>query len=220
MDYECWPLGDSALLLRFATRIDLAVNADVHRAAAALAAASLPGVRAIAPSYAALVVTFDLVETQRSGGVEWLQQRVDQTLAAVAGREVDEGRRVDVPTRYGGADGPDLAVVAAEVGLSVDAVIDLHAGSEYRVAMIGFQPGFPYLLGLPERLQLPRRSSVRAHVPAGSVAIAGAQAGIYPGDSPGGWHVLGRTTLRLFDASAACPSLLLPGDRVRFVPVP
>jgi KipI family sensor histidine kinase inhibitor len=219
MDYECWPLGDSALLLRFANRIDRAVNADVHRAAAALTAASLPGVHAIAPSYAALVVAFDLVEIQRCGGIEALQQRVDQTLAVVSGREADPGRRIDVPTRYGGADGPDLVEVAAEVGLSVDEVIELHAGGEYRVAMIGFQPGFPYLLGLPERLQLPRRASVRAHVPAGSVAIAGAQAGIYPGDSPGGWHLLGRTALRLFDASAACPSLLLPGDRVRFVKV-
>jgi KipI family sensor histidine kinase inhibitor len=219
MNYECWPLGDSALLLRFATRIDLAANAEVHRAVAALAAASLPGVRAVAPSYAALVVTFDLVETQQCGGIEALQQRVDQTLGAVAGREVDPGRRIDIPTRYGGADGPDLVEVAAEVGLSVDEVIELHASSEYRVAMIGFQPGFPYLLGLPERLQLPRRASVRAHVPAGSVAIAGAQAGIYPGDSPGGWHLLGRTTMRLFDSCAACPSLLLPGDRVRFVQV-
>jgi KipI family sensor histidine kinase inhibitor len=110
-------------------------------------------------------------------------------------------------------------MVAEQVGLSVEETISLHAGAAYRVAMVGFQPGFPYLLGLPERLQVPRRSSVRAHVPAGSVAIAGAQAGIYPGESPGGWHLLGRTALRLFDPTASCPALLLPGDRVRFVPV-
>jgi KipI family sensor histidine kinase inhibitor len=219
MDYECWPLGDSALLLRFATRIDLGVNADVQRAVTALAAAHLPGVRAIAPSYAALVLTLDLVETQRSGGVEVLQQRIDQALLPVSHCESNPARHIDVPTRYGGADGPDLAAVAEQIGLGVDALIDLHAGADYRVAMVGFQPGFPYLLGLPERLQVPRRSSVRPRVPAGSVAIAGAQAGIYPGESPGGWHLLGRTALRLFDPDATCPALLVPGDRVRFVPV-
>jgi len=212
-------MGDSALLLRFGSNIDPLVNATVHNAAAALTAAKLPGVREIAPSYAALVLVLDLLQLQRAGGVEGLQQRIRQTLASITGVAPEAARSVEIPVRYGAADGPDLGAVADAVGLSIADVIEVHAGVEYQVAMLGFLPGFPYLLGLPECLHIPRRSSIRSHVPAGSVAIAGAQAGIYPGDSPGGWHLIGRTGCRLFDATSQQPALLLPGDRVRFVPV-
>jgi KipI family sensor histidine kinase inhibitor len=219
MDYECWPLGDSALLLKFGVKVDPLVNAAVHDAAATLSAAALPGVRAVAPSYAALVLTLDLVLLQRAGGLEELQRRIRLELANFSAVAPEVTRAVEIPVRYGAADGPDLAAVAAQVDLSMADVIELHASVEYQVAMVGFLPGFPYLLGLPERLHISRRHSIRALVPAGSVAIAGAQAGIYPGDSPGGWHLIGRTGLRLFDAANTHPAMLLPGDRVRFVPV-
>lgn len=219
MDFDCWPLGDSALLLRFGAQVDAGVNAQVHRAAAELRRVVLPGVQAIAPSYAALVLMLDLPAVLRSGGTGALLARVRESLAADAPAGDTDGRLLEVPVRYGGDAGPDLPLVAQATGLAPDEVVRLHAGALYRVAMLGFKPGFPYLLGLPVELRLPRRSSVRTRVAAGSVAIAGAQAGIYPCESPGGWHVLGRTELRLFDPARLPPSLLLPGDRVRFVAV-
>jgi KipI family sensor histidine kinase inhibitor len=117
---------------------------------------------------------------------------------------------------YGGESGPDLDAVAEHAGLSRDDVIARHAAAEYTVAMLGFAPGFPYLLGLDRALQVPRRPSPRTRVPAGSVAIGGAQTGIYPRELPGGWHLIGRTPLVLFDPAREPPCLLAPGDRVRF----
>jgi len=124
----------------------------------------------------------------------------------------------EIPVDYGGAAGDDLEEVASRTGLSPREVVALHAGATYVVAFVGFSPGFPYLLGLPRGLELPRRSSPRARVPRGAVAIAGPFAGVYPSATPGGWHLLGSTDAVLFDARRAPPNLLAPGDRVRFVP--
>ncbi len=129
------------------------------------------------------------------------------------------GEEKQIAVCYGGDCGPDLEAVATRVGLTPDEVIALHSGATYTVAAVGFSPGFPYLLGLPERLRIPRRETPRLAVEAGSVAIAGGQSGIYPNASPGGWHVLGRTTETLFDPFSKQPSLLSPGDRVRFLPL-
>jgi KipI family sensor histidine kinase inhibitor len=123
-----------------------------------------------------------------------------------------------IPVRYGGADGPDLLEVSRLTGLTVPEVIAAHSGASYEVRFVGFSPGFPYLSGLPEKLHMPRRETPRKSVPAGSVAIAGAQAGIYPVRSPGGWNVIGRTDLVLFDAAKDPITTLAPGDRVRFEP--
>lgn len=124
-------------------------------------------------------------------------------------------RSVDVPVRY---DGPDLAAVAAAVGLAEEVVVARHSGAEYRAAFCGFSPGFAYLTGLPVELQLPRRASPRTRVPAGAVAIASQYSAVYPRPSPGGWHLLGTTDVALFDPRADPPVLIQPGDRVRFVP--
>lgn len=124
----------------------------------------------------------------------------------------------EIPVDYGGAAGVDLAEVAGRIGRSPEEVVELHAGAEYVVAFVGFSPGFPYLLGLPRELELPRRASPRPRVAAGSVAVAGPFAGIYPSATPGGWHLLGRSDLVLFDPRATPPQRLAPGDRVRFVP--
>jgi KipI family sensor histidine kinase inhibitor len=124
-----------------------------------------------------------------------------------------------VRVRYGGADGPDLEATASELGLTPADVVALHAGTPYEVLFLGFAPGFAYLGELPEALVVPRLATPRTHVPAGSVAIADAMTAVYPRPSPGGWRLLGRTDVVLFDASAVPPSRLQPGDRVRFEPV-
>lgn len=135
------------------------------------------------------------------------QQAADATPAA---------REVCIAVRYGGEDGPDLDVVAAHAGLSCDEVIACHSGARYTVFFLGFQPGFAYMGGLPPQLATPRRAEPRLAVPAGSVGIGGEQTGIYPATSPGGWQLIGRSDTRLFDPQRSAPSLLLPGDSVRF----
>lgn len=134
------------------------------------------------------------------------------------GRWPDDSRTVEIPVRYGGEDGPDLDAVAEATGLSPQQVIELHAGPEYRALFLGFVPGFAYLGPLPPELVLPRRATPRVRVPAGSVAIAGAQAAVYPIESPGGWHLLGRAATPMWDPRRDPPALLTPGTRVRFVP--
>jgi len=129
------------------------------------------------------------------------------------------GRLHEIGVEYGGAAGPDLPGLARRAGLSVADCIDCHAATDYIVAFLGFQPGFPYLRGLPEALCAPRRATPRVRVAAGSVAIGGAYCGIYPADGPGGWHLIGRAAVpALFDPARAAPALLMPGDRVRFIP--
>ncbi len=130
-----------------------------------------------------------------------------------------DSRRIEVPVRYGGPDGPDLDEVARHAGLSPEEVIRLHSAGEYTVYFLGFLPGFAYLGGMDRRLATPRRQQPRLTVPAGSVGIGGEQTGIYPSASPGGWQLIGRTSLPLFDPARDPPSLLLPGDSVRFVNV-
>jgi len=141
---------------------------------------------------------------------------LDEPLADLRG--VANGKRHEIVVDYGGPAGPDLPVLARLAGMSESAYIDRHAAIEYRVAFLGFQPGFPYLRGLPAALQTARRASPRQRVAAGSVAIGGIYTGIYPAGGPGGWHIIGRTTAALFDAQRDAPALLMPGDRVRFVP--
>ena len=207
-------LGDIALLLRFEERIDVAVNARVHAAARILGAAALPGIVDIVPAYATLTLVFD--ETLEPDA-EALRGQVRALLSrGQGGPGASTARRVVIPVLYGGERGPDLGTVAAHAGLSEEEVVRRHAAAEYIVAMLGFLPGFPYLLGLDPSIALPRRATPRLTVPAGSVAIGSAQTGIYPCSSPGGWHLIGHTPARLFDARQQQPALLAPGDRVRF----
>ena len=140
-----------------------------------------------------------------------------QALWASAGAQDFTSRVIEIPVHYGGACGPDLEQLAAHAKLSPEQVIAAHTAAEYVVYFLGFQPGFAYLGGLPGRLATPRRAEPRVSVPAGSVGIGGAQTGIYPSASPGGWQLIGRTALTLFDPELAMPSLLQPGDVIRFV---
>jgi KipI family sensor histidine kinase inhibitor len=209
--------GDAALELRCADAISPAASARVHAAMAALQAARLPAIEELVPGYVSLTVLLrDLPRRERSEA----EAAVRAVVAAVhEGGPQLRTRQVTIPVAYGGEAGPDLADVAARTGLSMDEVIARHAAPTYRVAFIGFLPGFPYLMGLDPALHLPRRATPRTHVPAGAVAIGGAQTGIYPVASPGGWHLLGRTAIKLFDPAATAPTLLRAGDRVRFRPV-
>ncbi len=208
------PLGDSALTIRFGRGIDPRLNARVTAAAYGIRELALPGVLDVVPAYDSLAVFFDPLALDPRLLEERLRGAIGQGNSAAPG--VGTGRTHLVPVRY---DGPDLEWVAAQVGLSRDEVIRRHAEPTYQVYFLGFVPGFGYLGPLDPSLVLRRRSEPRRRVPPGSVAIAGAQTGIYPLETPGGWHLLGRTDLVLFDAQREPPSLFAPGDHVHFVPV-
>ncbi|MBX9403638.1 5-oxoprolinase subunit PxpB [Lysobacter sp. BMK333-48F3] len=213
------PLADDAWLLRLGERIDDAVNARVHAFVARLRRQPPPWLRDLVPAYASLALFFDPRIVDAETALDWLSAQWLSHDHDLADGPVEALREVEIPVAYGGEYGPDLDESAAELGLSPQQLIQRHADAEYRVAMIGFAPGFPYLSGLDPALALPRLSTPRTAVAAGSVAIGGAQTGIYPRPGPGGWRLLGRTPLALFDAGRAAPTLLLPGDRVRFVPI-
>ncbi|TCK30937.1 KipI family sensor histidine kinase inhibitor [Ancylobacter aquaticus] len=208
------PVGDTAFAVEFGDRIDPAINALVHRTAALLAEARPEGLVETVPSFRSLLVHYDPLRTSAQA----LQAFIGALeLEDEAGQAPPRIWRI--PVLYGGEAGPDLTEVAAATGLSAAEVIALHAGTLYRVYVQGFLPGFAYLGDLPEALDLPRRTSPRVRVPPGSVAIAQRMSGIYPVESPGGWHLIGNTPLRFFDPARTPPTLFTPGDGVRFVPV-
>ncbi len=208
-------LSDRGLLVELGTGIDPAVNRCVQRLQRRLARESIEGVLETVPAYSSLLVIYDPLRI--------LPQALKRHIAGLCEFETadqDEEHTIhEIPVVYGGSAGPDLDHVAAYHGLSADEVIRLHSGTVYRVYMIGFTPGYPYMGELPEALATPRRETPRTHIPQGSVAIAQRQTGIYPVVSPGGWQVIGRTPVPLFDFQRETPSLLAMGDQVRFVAV-
>jgi KipI family sensor histidine kinase inhibitor len=214
---ECF--GDAAILVVLGDRVDTAINDRVHRLAAGMGvrAAHMAGLGVPVPAYASVLVPFDPLVLEEAAVRDAIAVALD--AADKPSVPADRARVVTVPVRYGGPDGPDLAEVAVRTGRSEMDVVQLHAGTEYHVFCVGFTPGFPYLGLVPEELALPRRPTPRLRVPAGSVAIAGRQTGIYPADTPGGWLLIGRTDLPAWDPQREPPALLEPGDRVRFVPV-
>jgi KipI family sensor histidine kinase inhibitor len=209
-----YPLGDSAVVVVLGDNVDANVAARVRAAVSEIEHHPLAGVVDVVPAFASVAVFFDprQAPTFDVMRVE-LEARVARSDAAVVGQEA---RVVEIPVCYGGEDGPDLEAVAERARLPVAEVVTLHAAADYLVHAIGFVPGFPYLGGLPAALQTPRRATPRAKVPAGSVGIGGAQTGIYSMETPGGWNIIGRTPLTLFDARRDPPALLQAGDRVRF----
>ena len=210
--------GDSAVLLDLGdghaarNAIDVALNMRAVQLAQTIRNQRIRGVRDVVPTFRSVAVFFDALITDLA--------ELNAALGAAGESQSSEGfgKQIDVPVLYGGDAGPDLADVAAWAGMSPDRVVALHAGHTYRVCMLGFLPGFPYMATVDESIAVPRRATPRTRVPAGSVGIAGRQTGIYPRDSPGGWQIIGRTPLSMFDAERASPALLAPGDTVRFVP--
>jgi KipI family sensor histidine kinase inhibitor len=207
------PLGDSSILIHFGDDIDLATNLRVHALDVRLRMHSLDGVIETVPAYATLLVYYDPLILSYAQLKDWLKSEMDLTEEAI----VREPHRVEVPVQYGGEHGPDLSFVASHHHTTPAEIIREHTAQDYTVFMMGFTPGFPYMGKLSDSLATPRLETPRTRVPAGSVGIAGAQTGIYPIDSPGGWRIIGHTSLPLFNLSAAEPFLFSPGDSVRFV---
>jgi inhibitor of KinA len=192
------------------------VNARVHLLAEAVRRSLSAEVEEAVPTYRSLLLFFDPLRVPRAR----LAARVERLLAALPARaEGRRGRLVHVPVSYGGELGPDLAFVAERNQLTESEVVSIHSSVDYRVYMLGFTPGFPYLGGMSPRIAAPRLDQPRPRIPAGTVGIAGEQTGIYPVESPGGWRLIGRTPLRLFDPGSRAPFLLSAGDRLRFRPV-
>ncbi len=213
-------LGDAALLLRFGDRIDAAVNRRVHAWAAMLSSQAPDWLIELTPAYASLALHVDVAHSFESdpldAAIAWISARLSQPLPDTI---EDAVRTLAIPVLYGGDEGPDLAALSAHAGITIEDAVARHTSVDYSVAMLGFAPGFPYLLGLDATLAMPRMSTPRTRVPAGSVGIGGTQTGIYPQAGPGGWRLIGRTPLRLFDVARDPPSLLRAGDRVRFVAI-
>ena len=209
-------LGDRGLLVELGDGIDPAVNRRVQRLQQILARENLWGVVETIPAYSSLLVVYDPLRAAPDALARQIRGLCDFDDAAAP-----EAQRpvIEIPVVYGGEAGPDLEAVAAYHNLTGEEVIRLHSGTVYRVYMIGFTPGFPYMGELPQALDTPRRETPRTHIPKGSVAIAQRQTGIYPVVSPGGWQIIGHTPLELFDPLQDKPSLLGMGDEVRFVPV-
>ncbi len=216
MTYPRWiPVSEDAWSIELGDRLDVDLNARVHALDRLLRAVAPVGLVETVPTYRSLLVRFDPL--QDTGALETTLSALLAQLEQTPSRS--EGRLIEVPVHYGGEDGPDLEDVAAHCRLSPHEVIQRHSAVTYQVAMLGFAPGFTYLLGLPPELATPRLTSPRTRVTAGSVGIAGAQTGLYALPTPGGWRLIGRTPLVLFDPQRAEPFLIQAGDRVRFVPV-
>jgi inhibitor of KinA len=206
------PVGEAAIRVVLGKTMDPLINQQVQRLAYWLASHPLDGLGEAVPGYATLLVHYDPAWLVYEDALEHIQQAI-QTSDTVS---LPPGRRIEIPVRYGSQEGPDLAAVAKLHQLSEDEVIQLHCGKEYRVYLMGFTPGFAYLGELHPAIVTPRLATPRTHVPAGSVGIAGAQTGVYPLESPGGWWIIGRTQMKLFDSQREPPALLQPGDTVRF----
>jgi KipI family sensor histidine kinase inhibitor len=209
------PLGDSAVVIRLGETVDEPVASRVRTVAAAIRDLGLPGVLDVVPAFAKVAVYFDPTEGER---FETRQERLRQTaeLAQAQPGPATPPRTIEVPVCYDALCAPDLADVAAHTRLSEEEVVAVHSSADYLVHAIGFAPGFPYLGGLPPQLATPRRATPRPRVPVGSVGIGGAQTGVYSVATPGGWSLIGRTPLTLFDAARLEPALLHTGDRVKF----
>ncbi len=212
------PLGDSALLVTFGDMIDPELNERAHDLAAVverLRAGDQRFGRAV-PAYASVLVPFDPLAVEPDEARRIVAKLVVE--APERAQTGEDGTLVEIPVHYGGGDGPDLADVAALNHLSPDDVVELHAGVEYRVYFLGFAPGFAYMGPVPAQIVTPRLDAPRQRIAAGSVGIAGEQTGVYPFALPGGWRIIGRTDVSMWDLRADSPALLRAGDRVRFVP--
>jgi len=214
------PLGDCAVYVEFSKTLDLEVNSAVQRLASMIHGRALPWVRDVVPALGGLAIHFDPDHAAlTTDALSAALNTVSDCLKAGLPKAGDVLRTVEVPVCYEPEFALDLAEVAAASKVSAEEAVQLHAGSDYRVLMIGFAPGHAYMGGLTPKLAVPRRAAPRAIVPAGSVAIANDQTVIYPYAISGGWSIIGRTPLVVFDAERQEPSLFAAGDRVRFKPI-
>ncbi|MES2830339.1 MAG: 5-oxoprolinase subunit PxpB [Bacteroidota bacterium] len=212
-DYKCFPLGDAAVVIQFGDIIDPVVNLKIKAICEWLDEYTFEGFIEYVPAYTTIIIYYQpwIVDYQELEGM------IDEMLEGIAEEAIQVTRNlVEIPVFYGGDYGPDLEFVAAHNSIATEKVIELHTTAEYLVYMIGFAPGFAYMGGMSEQIAAPRMESPRAVISAGSVGIAGMQTGIYPIETPGGWRLIGRTPLVLFNAHRSSPSLLKAGDVVKF----
>jgi inhibitor of KinA len=214
-DFQIVPAGDAAIIVEFAERIDPTINARAIALAEALRAIPQPGIRDVVPTFRSVAIYFDPLQTDH----DRLMERVRALASTEAEPPSLAAVPLRIPVRYGGEFGPDLAEVARFAHLTDAEVVALHASATYRVFMLGFLPGFAYLGTVDARIAAPRRATPRASVPAGSVAVAGVQTGIYPSETPGGWQIIGRTSIKPFDLSRSEPCVFKAGDAVQFFAV-
>jgi inhibitor of KinA len=207
--------GDAALLVEFPSLIDPLVNGRALHLARSIRIRRAAWIRDVVVGYSSVTVYFDPLAVDAAA----LENDLRECLQHPPAQSAEEGAVIEVPVCYGGEFGPDLGDVAASLDAREDDVVALHCEPTYRVYVVGFVPGFPYMARVHPRLALPRRRTPRTRVPAGSVAIAAGQTGIYPMETPGGWHLLGRTSVKPYDESRREPFLFRPGDLVRFHPV-
>ena len=208
---RCYLLGETAVVLELEPPVTLATQKRIWRLTQRLA--DVPEVVEAIPGMNNITVVLRDPQALALDAIERLQRWWEESEALEP-----DSRAIDIPVIYGGDAGPDLALVARHAGLSEKQVVELHSSVDYVVWFLGFQPGFPYLGALPSQLATPRRAEPRVHVPAGSVGIGGEQTGIYPLATPGGWNLIGRTDLSLFNPALPEPVLLRPGDTLRFIP--
>lgn len=207
------PLGDSALLVQLGDEIDIQINQRVHALAALLDSSPIEGIIETVPAYGTLLVHYDALVLTYSNAIQWVRAKLEQMQDVKPKKQ----RRIEVPVKYGGEYGPDLEAVAVYHNLQIEDVIRMHTERTYTVYMMGFTPGFPYMGKLNDAIVTPRLEVPRTNVPQGSVAIAGFQTGIYPLTSPGGWRLIGHTSLQLLNPQSDHPFLFSPGDEVKFI---
>lgn len=207
--------GDRALFVEFGDTIDPELNRRVRHLTLAIQKARIPGITETVPTYRSLLVYFEPMQISPKKLRETLSSLTQQLEES----ELPKPKMIEIPTVYGGEYGPDLEFVARYNGLSVPEVVKIHTGTPYLIYMIGFIPGYPYMGGMSPRITTPRLETPRMKVPAGSVGIAGSQTGIYPAESPGGWRLIGRTPLPLFQPNLEPPALFQAGDYLSFVSI-
>lgn len=210
------PVGDRAISIDFGQVIDPIINRHIRQTIERIKELQLDGIIELVSTYCALLVEYDAMLYSYSEICNIIEPTLEEGMTNTTNELVTV---VEVPTVYGGEFGPDLSFVASHNHLSEDEVISIHSGTDYLVYMLGFIPGFTYLGGMDPRIATPRLSSPRTLIPAGSVGIAGEQTGTYPSDSPGGWQIIGRTPVTMYDMSKAQAALLKAGDYVRYVPI-
>lgn len=209
------PAGDKSLVMEFGNNISPEINTKIRSMVTAIDESEFHGIEEVIPTYRSILIIYNPLIIDYQDIIDKLK-KMETHLNDTSNNEV---RIIELPTVYGGEYGPDIEFVAKHNNLTIEEVIEIHSSTDYLLYMLGFTPGFGYLGGMSEKIETPRLQVPRTKIPAGSIGIAGKQTGIYPIDSPGGWQLIGRTPVKLYDPLAEPPVLLNAGDYIRFIPI-